>query len=111
MLQNWNTHDPWQILDEITMKAGEGLCMDALDMRIHRKNYGIKERVWWAFVPINGKIHGAPFGHTQDRCIFSDAKNSWDILTKIGPATGFDPLKDWSPHWTPAEEMSWVLPL
>ena len=94
MLHEWYTHDPWHILDEISMDAKEGLCLDTLDMVLHRKNFGIEQRQYWVFVPIDNKMYAAPFGNS-DRCIFSGSDSAQAILAKIGPATKYAPLSGW----------------
>ena len=97
MVHNWYTHDPWLILNEITLTAGEGLCFDTVDMRVHRLNYGAEGvRRNWAFIPIEGKIYAAPFGDSE-RCIFAGAQSTGDILAKVVKGTNHAPMVNWVP--------------
>ena len=97
MLHDWYTHDPWHILNEITLDAGQGLCLDTVDMRAHRPNYGSEEmRKNWVFVPIGGKIYGAPFADSE-RCIFADSGSTGEILSKILEGAGHKGMANWVP--------------
>ena len=91
-----HAYDAWYILDEVSIKAGEGLCIDTVDMVGHRKNFGSEQRSVLAFVPSGGKIYATSIG-SGGRCLFAGAGSIKDILSQIGSVAGWAPLANWAP--------------